>query len=140
MPVLALDIAAPAALASNTGFKLNYQLEAPPGQSQNNAISLPFFYFPARVDSALPSDAGPDRKACTGQTLTIGRPGDPLVTYQWTPATVECQDHRHEEEGKCSDRRHLGAGDRPLVERATSVDPHRRRGLGSSALDQGCGS
>lgn len=43
---LGLVLVASAAMASNTGFKLNYTLAQPPSTSANNWISVPYFYFP----------------------------------------------------------------------------------------------
>lgn len=39
-------LVASAALASNTGFKLNYTLDKITGKSGNNWVGVPYFYFP----------------------------------------------------------------------------------------------
>lgn len=43
---LGLAFIASNVLASNTGFKLNYPLTFTVGKSQNNWLSVPYFYFP----------------------------------------------------------------------------------------------
>ena len=57
---MALGLVASTALASNTGFKLNYQLDATVGKSQNNPISPPYFYYP---DGTI-GNSGDSKKLC----------------------------------------------------------------------------
>lgn len=57
---LAVGVIASSALASNSGFKLNYTLEAPAGKSQNNGVALPYFYYP---DGTI-GNAGSSKTLC----------------------------------------------------------------------------
>jgi len=71
---LSLVMVAGAAFASNTGFKLNYNLRKITGKTSNNWFAVPFFYFPTGVVGVTGNSLDLCQDLNEGDRLNLGGP------------------------------------------------------------------